>query len=431
MSIKYELGSIAQDNISNLKIFKNSEMETLDLSLQDAFLDNIEQNSKLGIDDTILFLSTEKAAPETPTTFSRKSRTSRIKNRKSRSVHASTKNELRPQEKGPMTLKLESFPIFVPKTSRHTYEETKTKDDRESRLKGSMNTRETWRSDVKENLAPCPQQDDEMIMATINKEWLEWQRRRSILDSLSRDEKEKFAILEEAVAKEGFSYQPIDLAQFFIVSHGDIPTCLSRMKKWRGALSEWHVDKVLVRDALAYWTSYDFLSVGGYDSGGRRVYVTHWGNVPVNAVLDDYSRHVKSLHLFWDALTVNVSEIRAGITFVGDFRGFGPSNWSLKLFVRMMQMTSDMYPVRTRRIYLIDPPSYFWIISKFVMMFLPKKFKDRLQWTSCEELKKIIPRSSLPNTVGGTFKEATNMSSWIVKRLKLRHGELWASKYRG
>lgn len=253
----------------------------------------------------------------------------------------------------------------------------------------------------------------------------------SILDSLTRDEKEKFALLKEAIAKEGLSCQPIDLAQFLIICQGDIPACLSRMKKWRGVLSEWHADKVLVRDALAFWNSHDFLSVGGYDSEGQRVYVAHWGNVPVNAILDDFSRFCKSLHLFWDALALNVSEIRAGITFVGDFRGFGPSNWSLKLFVRMIQITFEMYPAKVRLIYLIDPPSYFWLISKLVLMFLPKKYKDMLQWTSSENLKKVIPRSSLPITVGGTFKEATHLSSWIVKRLKQRHGESWASEYRG
>lgn len=433
MSFRYELGSINEwDDNSRVQILKGNEIETFNVTLEDSSIDKMEQNSKLVVNDSLLFLRTEKAEPETPKQYAVKSRSSRIKNRKLQSKQtlpkevASTNNHVCQME-----LKLDSLPDPTPTTtSGPTYQEHKTEEYCGSRVQDCISTGAEHKSDFKENFTNHVPQDNSSL-TSINKDWLKWKGRMEILDALSEDEKSKFIILEDAVAKEGLSYQPIDIAQFLLVSHCNIPECMSRMKKWRGVMKEWEGDKVLLRSGLAYISeNNDIWSIGGYDREGRRVWAVNFGNVPTKAVLEDFPRFCKCSNLLWDALTVNVSEVRAGLALICDFRGFGSANFSLKLFVRFIQMIAEKYPLRARRIYLIDPPVYFWIISKFVVMFLPKKFQERLQYVSNEDLMKIIPRASLPPTLGGVFKEATDAASWTVKRLKQRHGDSWANRYR-
>jgi len=255
------------------------------------------------------------------------------------------------------------------------------------------------------------------------------QRRKIVYDALSDAEKERFTILEEDVGKHGYSYQAVDIAQFLIVSHLDLNESLTRMKKWRAMLRQHQADQVSVGQCLAFQRETDFMSaVGGCDPEGRRIYVINFGLVKANSVLAEFPVYAKTMNLLWDALAINVDEIRAGVCFIGNFEGFGASNWSLKLFIRFMKMWQDKYPVRVRRIYMVNAPVYFWAIAKFVMTFTSKKFQDRFKFLDLEELSKIVPKSSLPPCVGGTF-DKKEIASWIVERLEERSGDSWASMY--
>jgi len=280
-----------------------------------------------------------------------------------------------------------------------------------------------------EPFAPCQQQDEKFSL-TISVEKSERQRRTAILDSLNEEEKVKFRILEEAIVKHGWNYQPIDIAQFLIVSHLKVTESLTRIRKWREVMKTWEGDTVSVFSAFQYIKAHpEYTSIGGYDPDGRRVYVIHFGSMPANDVLDDYSTFCKCFNLLWDATTTNVAEIRAGLCFICDLKNFGTSNWSIKLLLRLLQFINEKYPIRLRRIYLIDQSVFFQIIGKIVLTFLPKWLKDRIKFLKCESLQDIIPKDSLPPRVGGTYKDADDLASWVVKRLENRHGISWSRHY--
>jgi len=277
--------------------------------------------------------------------------------------------------------------------------------------------------------APQPLPSD-MISSKNSEEKIVDNQRILILDSLNQEEKEKFEILEKAVADNCLNEQPIDIAQYLIVSHLEIKESLTRIRKWRKEMRKWKGDQITVSSALDYMRAYpEYTSIGGYDLDGRRVYVLHFGSVIAKDILNDFSRYCKCVKLLWDATTINVNEVKAGLCFVCDFENFGTPSWSLTLFRRVLGLISNRYPIRLRRIYFVDQPAYFLVITKIVMAFLPKKFKDRIQVVSREDLSKIIPKDSLPLRVGGTSKEAADLSSWVVKRLENRHGKFWSRLY--
>jgi len=267
-------------------------------------------------------------------------------------------------------------------------------------------------------------------MFTISDEKIDCYQRGIIFNSLNSEEKTKFKVLEKAVAEHGYKYQPIDLAQYLIVSHLEIPESLRRMKKWGEKKTEWKVDDVPVSRGIQYLKDYPlWISIGGYDKEGRRIYVIHFGNIIPSDITNNFATYVKSMNLLWDALTISVPEVKDGLCVICDFQDFGVSNWSLTVLRRFLELTVEKYPVRIRRIYFLDQPTYFFIISKIVMTCLPKKFKERLKLISREELKEIIPESSLPPRVGGTSKVMSDLFSWIVKRLESRRGSSWVAHY--
>jgi len=407
---------------------ENKDMESLNI---DDFMDTMGKNSTLVIDESLLFLPTDKAEPKTRKFSSVTGRSSRCRNNQRRPYYTLPKEKSPEKKVNQISLKLESLPDS-PRTTRRSYEENKRDDYSISRVKGSSNKLGNYNSTLNKDFSSSPQQSSgRLSMTSIDTAWIEWKGRQCILDALDQDEKEKYAILQKAVDKEGWSYQPIDLAQFLIVSHCNVSECLSRMLKWRKVMKECKDDKVLVRDGLAWLdASNDYWEPGGCDPDGRRVLIFHFGNVSVNHVLNEFSRFCMSANLFWDALTINVSEVRAGMACIADLRGFGYSNWSLKLFVQVLQMIWERYPIRMRRIYCVDAPAYFWVIFKVATMVMPKKMKDRIQFITSEDLVKIIPRASIPPSFGGAFKEAPRVAPWVVKRLKQRYGDSWASNYR-
>merc|ERR550534_1805662 len=247
-------------------------------------------------------------------------------------------------------------------------------------------------------IVPAPTQIQQDIKSfTISDEKMDCYQRTVIMNGLTKEEKAKFEDLEKAVAKHGYKLQPIDLVQYLIVSHLKIAESLDRIKKWKGELEKWGGDEVPVSSALEYMRENpEWNSIGGYDNDGRRIYVLHFGSIVPHEIIRDFAVYCKSVNVFWDALTVNVPEVQAGLCFICDFQNFGTSNWSLTLLLRVLGLMGNKYPLRLRRIYFLDQPAYFVIISKIVMAFLPSWFKKRIKLITREQLKELIPKDSLP-----------------------------------
>jgi len=278
---------------------------------------------------------------------------------------------------------------------------------------------------------PPPNQIQQNIKSfAISDEKMNGYQRAAIMSELNNEEKTKFKDLEKAVAEQGYQCQPIDLVQYLIVSHLKITESLTRIKKWAEEIRKWKGDQVPVSSTIEYFREHpEWNSIGGYDNDGRRIYVVHFGSVTPNEILSDFSTYCKSVNLLWDALTINVSEVQAGLCLICDFQNFGTSNWSLTLLLRVLGLMGEKYPLRLRKIYFLDQPMYFLIISKIVMTFLPKWFKQRIKLISREKLKESIPKDSLPIRLGGNSKEAADLDSWVVRRLEVRYGSSWSKQY--
>jgi len=316
----------------------------------------------------------------------------------------------------------------LPKVESSELEESTPKDCCTTPIKTMMIT------DAAKSLSRklrSPNQLKHAIQAfTISDEKMDCYQRTTIVNKLNNEEKAKFEYLEKAVAEHGYKCQPIDLVQYLIVSHLEIPESLTRMKKWREELKKWGGDEVSVSSALEYLRGYPkYNSIGGYDNDGRRVYVVHFGDILPNDIIDNFPAYSKAVNLLWDALTINVPEVQAGLCLICDFHNFGTSNWSLTLFLRVLGLMGDKYPLRLRRIYFLDQPMYFLIIAKIVMTFLPKWVKERIKLITREKLTEIIPKDSLPTRLGGIHKEAADLTSWMVKRLEGRYGSFWSKEY--
>jgi len=278
---------------------------------------------------------------------------------------------------------------------------------------------------------PAPKQLQHDIKSfTISDEKMDCYQRTVIMNGLTKEEIAKFEVLEKAVAEHGYKYEPIDLVQYLIVSHLEIPESFTRMKKWREELKKWGGDEVPVSSAIDNLRENpEWSSIGGYDNDGRRIYVIHFGSIFPKEIIPSFEVFCKTVNVLWDSLTVNVPEVQAGLCLICDFQNFGTSNWSLTLLLRVLGLMGDKYPLRLRRIYFLDQPGYFLIISKIVMTFLPSWFKKRIKLVTREQLKELIPKDSLPIRVGGNNKEAADLSPWVVKRLERRYGSSWSKHY--
>jgi len=275
--------------------------------------------------------------------------------------------------------------------------------------------------------APIHTEDEKNSLEVIDQSV---DKRRNILRALNQREKVKFMQIEFDVAKLGLPYREIDIIQFLVVSHWDLQDCLDRMKRLRKMYKEYKTDTVKLADALIRMRGMtELFSVGGFDPDGRRVFALHFGKIPAAKTLQEFPTFSKMLSMINDSLNVRLLDIKAGIAFVGDFKGYGSSNWSLKLFLKFMNMVQYNYPIRVRRIYLVNTPRFFWVIAKFVMAFTSKKFKERFRFLSLEDLCKVVPRTSLPPALGGTFMETKNIVDWIQKQLEQRYGRDWEIHY--
>jgi len=120
--------------------------------------------------------------------------------------------------------------------------------------------------------------------------------RTNVLRALSNEEKVKFMKLETAVAKLGFPYDSLALAQFLIVSHGDLGESLGRMKSLQEIIKEYKIDKVNVADAvLMLEGNAPLWSIGGYDSDGRRIHQANFGKIPAAQILEVFPTFSKGL----------------------------------------------------------------------------------------------------------------------------------------
>jgi len=272
------------------------------------------------------------------------------------------------------------------------------------------------------------QREDEKYSVEIMNQSLA--KRRNILRELNEEEKIKFMKIESDVAKLGLPQQAIDIIQFLIVSHWDLPECLDRMKRLKIMEKDYKIDTVTLADGITQMRERtEMFRIGGYDPDGRRVVVVNFGKLPAARLSEEFPAFCKMMKLLFDAVFVTLLEIEAGIAFVGDFEGYGTSNWSLKLFIKFMKIWQYNYPIRVRRIYFVNTPTFFWVIAQFVMAFTPKKFKERFRFLSIEDLYKVIPRTSLPDYLGGTYEETKIIVGWVQQRLEQRYGQDWKIHY--
>ena len=96
-----------------------------------------------------------------------------------------------------------------------------------------------------------------------------------------------------------------------------------------------------------------------------------------------------------------------GFVIVGDMRGLNPSRLNRAFMRKMARSLFGSMPVRIHAARICRQPFVFGVVWAFVRMLLPSKMAGRVKIlgeTYEEELFALLPRKSVPESLGGTLK---------------------------
>jgi len=100
-----------------------------------------------------------------------------------------------------------------------------------------------------------------------------------------------------------------------------------------------------------------------------------------------------------------IDSIRNGIVFVEDLRGFGWKNFDVDFQKQMSSMWVDTFPMRLKKILILNPPAIFGAIMKICKTFMKSKMLDRMEVVDkAKDLKKWATEEHLPTQFGGTLE---------------------------
>jgi len=94
---------------------------------------------------------------------------------------------------------------------------------------------------------------------------------------------------------------------------------------------------------------------------------------------------------------------RNGIEIVEDLEGYGWKHFDLDFQKKVGSMWHDTFPLRVKKIHVLNPPAIFDAIMKIAKSLTKSKILDRIEFTHKQDLTKHIDKSDLPEHFGGNF----------------------------
>ncbi len=214
-------------------------------------------------------------------------------------------------------------------------------------------------------------------------------------------------------------------AQFALVSKGNLAKGLARIEKWSSWQAKYGEAKVGGRDA-----SYDFaerafpglLHAAQADSVGRSRVGFDYGKFDPTKVYEakDWKQMVRLMTTLMDSLSADFDDIRTGSVFLLDVSELGWANFSADVERKMAGLYQDAYPIKIKRMVLLDSPFIIWAVLKVISLFLKQKLRDRIQMLTRPEFmsSEHFFKQGLSARFGGTHK--TSFRQWSTERIKRR-----------
>jgi len=109
-----------------------------------------------------------------------------------------------------------------------------------------------------------------------------------------------------------------------------------------------------------------------------------------------------------------VDFLRNGITMIEDLSGYGWKHFDIDFQKQMSAIWVDTFPLRIKRILVLNPPMIFGAIIKICKTFTKVKMLDRIEVIDKQkDLKKWVDDDHLPTFFGGT--NTLDHTEWVKK----------------
>jgi len=94
---------------------------------------------------------------------------------------------------------------------------------------------------------------------------------------------------------------------------------------------------------------------------------------------------------------------RNGMTMIEDLEGYGWKHFDLEFQKKMSSIWTDTFPLRVKKIVVMNPPGIFEAIIKIAKTFMKAKMLDRMEVLTKKDLPKLVSKDQLVEKFGGNY----------------------------
>jgi len=230
-------------------------------------------------------------------------------------------------------------------------------------------------------------------------------------NELSEEEQVWMAQLAEAAKAEGLTIDSrFMLASFAIVGKGDIKKSLKRVRNWNKVNELYKLKETTEAEATKWMvdTMSQFMICVGTDKEGLGGYGVHLGSFTPSVVKTEYDERciIRAMADNMRSNTPTIAEVRKGAFTFTNMEGIGWGNISMSLEKKISSVYQDAYPFKMKKTYLVNPPSFLFVLLHAARLFIKKKLIDRIQTCKPEDLPKYFDQSQIPESLGGGMKQS-------------------------
>ncbi|KAF5207037.1 Cral-trio domain-containing protein [Thalictrum thalictroides] len=172
--------------------------------------------------------------------------------------------------------------------------------------------------------------------------------------------------------------------------------------KWRktfvpnGWISETEIANQLLHEKV-------FLQ--GYDKKGRPIAIYFYGRHFAAKGKDALAEFKRFFVYSLDKLCARMPVGQEQFTFIGDFKGWGLSNFDIKGLQAMIPVLQDYFPETLAKAYLVHQPDYFGTIWKIIRPIIRSNTTKKIVFVNnknvTSRLLQDIDEDQLPEIYGG------------------------------
>jgi len=224
-------------------------------------------------------------------------------------------------------------------------------------------------------------------------------------DKISKTEYEALCEFKKHDVAQGFSDKT--LICFLFARKLDVDravTLLQNHLKWmkeHGYTKTLHIEQLnqeLVK------TMYSFSIPGNRDKEGHKLQYLF----PARVNMKKYTvkEHLDLLVWWFQTSLVRetVDSWRTGIVFIEEIKGMSLRNMDMNVGKEIMKASQDHFPMRIRKILVVNPTYMIKILLGFARLFLKKKIMERVALIEQRDLMNIVDPDQLISHYGGTLK---------------------------